>query len=161
MAITRKPKITAKDFVTNFERYLEFLKTDTTAANLYGPWIDNRDGRALNAYFNAIVTDKAGTSPTAQLKLQGCLKDPNTETLAAADVFDLIDTSGNAVTSGSAQSISGADSTSVGVSLDCINKRSNFPPFFRCMFVIGGTSTPGATCRIDGAVVRRDKYMVR
>jgi hypothetical protein len=133
---------------SSFLKYINTPSTDTTDP-ISGPVIDNSRGDIEAVYAYGVVTDKTGTNPTLQLQLKGC--GSATGTFAAVP-----DSSGTAITSGSASDISTADSTNVALSIDTKkNGRDQFPPFIKVAADLGGTNTPGWKGNIDVVVQRR------
>lgn len=130
-----------------FETYITATANDTTDPAI-GKLIDNRDG-SIRAIFSQInVTNRAGTSPTTQLRLLGGL----TSTPSSFEV--LKDAAGNSIQT-TALSIATANTTPVNGYIDTeARARTLFPPYLSIDVDLGGT-TPGWTGVVSVAIVRR------
>ena len=122
-----------------------------SGGTITGPILNNEDGAVEAIFAINDNQDKTGSSPTSQLVLKGGFQ------ADGSDFVTLVDSSGNAINSGSATSISGAGSgTSVINSFQTNSKGVvNFTPFLRVDHVLGGTSTPGSQFRLGVSLTRR------
>ncbi len=125
--------------------YIVATGNDTTAT-INGPAIDNTDGRVSAVGVQAAVSDKSGTSPTANLQLVGSND--------ATNWFVVNNASAAAIQSG-AQSTSGAGGgTTIGINFDTAGaSRTIYPPYLAVRLVQAGT-TPGITANVTVQVVR-------
>lgn len=147
MAVALRQTTTRQGFISTLNPAATFTTHSEGASGgtAAGPVIANTDG-TIRQIFAQLVTSGSGggSSPTAQLALKGSLDGTNFSAL--------VDSSGNAITSGSATSVSSA----AVVTLDTASKGVTFfPPYLRIDVVIGGTSTPSFTGVLCEAFMHR------
>lgn len=129
-----------------YDEYVVATENDTTAS-VNGEWIDNRMNDIERIDFVQYVTNRTGTNPTLATKLVGSLD--------GAIVNDVLDSGGNAITTG-AVDISGANSTPTNTpETTSIEGIDAFPTFIRLNTAVGGTNTPGWTGTVSLRVYRK------